>query len=339
MTADRLKACDLRVRGMVTLLRSIQADLGHELTWIAGRRDLTPIGATTFPLYCEKVGLSAAEGFQLRDAAKACAKSRELDKRVKAGRVSIQAAATAGQVLDNPDLERPGPGLLDLAEDTTARDFRKEVDKRKAEERIKEKPQHRSIFLSSLGIDNLERTKKIVGRKKRMIVSDSEAVEHALGDFVEREDPERRAARARERARKREEKKSGERAAAPGEGAPPRTPGRSEPDAKRPESKPESKNGKKPSRYIPADEKRKVIEAFGDRCWVDGCNDDVFVDFSHRRAYRHRGKNGARNLRRFCRRHHQLIDSGTIKIVKGARGALLVDRTGNCVGKLRGPPP
>ncbi len=100
-----------------------------------------------------------------------------------------------------------------------------------------------------------------------------------------------------------------------------------------------SKNGKKPSRYIPADEKRKVIEAFGDRCWVDGCNDDVFVDFSHRRAYRHRGKNGARNLRRFCRRHHQLIDSGTIMIVKGARGALLVDRTGNCVGKLRGPPP
>ena len=338
MTADRLKACDLRVRGMVTRLRSIETDLGRELTRISSRRDLTPIGATTFPLYCEKVGLSAAEGFQLRDAAKACAKSRELDKRVKAGRVSIQAAATAGQVLDNPDLERPGPGLLDLAEKSTARDFQQEVNKRKTEERIKETPTKRVIFLSRLGLDNLGRTKKIVGRKRRMIVSDSEAVEHVLGDFVEREDPERKAARARERARKREEKKSGKRSAASFEGAPPRTPGRSGPDAKRPESKPESKNGK-PSRYIPADEKRKVIEAFGDRCWVDGCNDDVFVDFSHRRAYRHRGRNGARNLRRFCRRHHQLTDSGTIKIVKGARGALLVDRTGNCVGKLRGPPP
>ena len=88
------RACELdgAIRGDVRLLRSVQARMGRallELEGIAKQTGFGVVGSTTFALYCEGSGLAAVEGTQYRDAARACAASPELDRKVALGEISV----------------------------------------------------------------------------------------------------------------------------------------------------------------------------------------------------------------------------------------------------------
>ena len=93
------------------------------------------------------------------------------------------------------------------------------------------------------------------------------------------------------------------------------------------------------SRHVPGSETRDLDRVCGDRCWVDGCPNEAFLQFAHRRAFRAGGANRAVNLLRLCRDHHATFDSGLWWPVRRRDGeVVLIDRRGVRVGRLRAPP-
>ena len=60
-----------RVRSGVRSMRGIQVDLGRDLLELQRLGDFRWAGATTFPIFCEQVGLSPVEGRELTAMAEA----------------------------------------------------------------------------------------------------------------------------------------------------------------------------------------------------------------------------------------------------------------------------
>ncbi len=319
----RLAGLDQGVRNDVVIVRHAQSRLGRRLREIEkiGRTvGFGAFGVTTFAQYCEKRGLSAVEGFQIKKVAEAFETSPRLEEEVNKGEVSHRKAAAIGEVLKRPELQKPDEDIFDVARRKTSREMDEEVRKRKEEARVKETTVARTLYFTRLGLDDLARVRELESRRKRRSVTESEAAQIALSEHRDRHDPERKAARAAERKRKRE----GQRSAAPVEEGPPRNPG-------------QAKNGRERSRHVPAAEKHEVISRHGDRCAVDGCDARIYLELSHDKAWRFNGENAAHNLFRYCYEHHKQHDAGLWKVVKRREGALMVNSRGMVVGRLRRP--
>ena len=431
-----LEELDLGVREHVVALRATERVLGAHLAAIArksrqvgvlanGERagGLTSLGVTTFPIYLESRGISTGEGYMMRRAAEACELSPDLERDVAAAKTSVPKAALLKDVLEKPELQKPGDTWVVDARRFTTTELRNKVNQRKEALRLVERPVARTLFFSREGISALVRTRELVANLKQRAVSESEANEEALCDFVFRHDPEHKARRARERRERRaaREKAAAQRAAsersetgetgAPGKtGAEPRSPGgrrgpgasddasrdavAGEPaggaggSAEKQRPRGGAGNGPAPppdlaktgsaapprsgeardtsdpagpddgaetddgvgtessvgrggaaSRHVPAADRHRVLERFGDRCWVAGCDDRGRQTLAHRRHFRFGGANRYWNLLRLCLEHHRQFDGGLWKVVERRKKALLIDRRGLVVGELRGLPP
>ncbi len=74
------------------------------------------------------------------------------------------------------------------------------------------------------------------------------------------------------------------------------------------------------------------------RCWVEGCERRVFLDFAHRRPFRAGGGQGHANMFRLCHEHHGQYDGGGWRLVPRRDGVVvMIDRRGVVVGRLRTP--
>ena len=82
-----------------------------------------------------------------------------------------------------------------------------------------------------------------------------------------------------------------------------------------------------------------MLAHFGDRCWVARCDDRSRQTLAHIEPFRFQGSNRFWNLARYCLDHHRQFDGGQWKVVLSGEKALLIDRRGLPVGKLRGLPP
>jgi hypothetical protein len=310
MLLSEAAAIDAAIREDIVQLRDVQTRLGHRLIQAeehAARAGWGAFGTTSFSQFAESVGLSAAEGAQFRDAVRACAASPQLEAKVASGEVSIPKAAAVAPLVLRADLRRPGESVTALLEHRTTREVLDEVRQRKEEARVQEPTTPRTLFFTRKGLIDLDRVQDLVSRSARTRASSEQAVETALDDFLERHDPERKLARAR---------------------------------AKTSDESPRvSPRATEPTRHVPAEEQRKVLERQGgDRCVVQGCDERAFLEFAHgARPFRLGGENTAANLLRACWTHHRQLDAGLWKPVPGRDGWVLVDVRGTCVGRLRAP--
>jgi hypothetical protein len=224
------------------------------------------------------------------------------------GRTCPEKVALVGRVLREPDLARPDEDWGRLAATLTSKQLRTEVRRRETERR------HGmavplSVFLSPRGAEDFLRCREITIQKAQKPLTEGETLERVFDDYLERNDPERKAVRARSRG-----------AVA---------------DATRPRAK--HAPGADRGRHLPAAERHALILKRGDRCAFEGCENSI-LENAHRIPFRSGGSNAAKYQDRCCRIHHELLDRGELKIVGAPGKEVVVDRAGTVVNRLRGPP-
>ena len=309
----RSHALHERILGRVQTLRSAQVALAHDLAEMREKGLYLFLGATSYSLYCEeKAHLTAPEGFELAAAADAFAAAPALLPKVLSGKVALPAAAAVGKVLKDPSLVRAGEDWLLKAETETFQSLTGQVKKRLAEKSAGGPVFPLKAWLSARGIEDFARARTIVIQKKGRFVGEGETIEIVVHDYLERHDPERKAARMAERDAE---------ARAHGNG---------------------SLKGNdvtltvERSRNIPEAEKREVLRVAGDRCRVERCEDRSFLKFCHRVPFALGGPNRAENLLRLCDGHHKQMDGGVWKPVRKRDGSIvMIDLRGVVVGRFR----
>ena len=301
------------LRSGVRAMREVQVRVGRTLLEIHRLGDPIALGATTFPIFCEQAGLSPVEGWELRAMAEAAEAAPEVVARVVEARITPQKAAVVNQLLKAPEMQRPGEDLLAFVESRCAKDLVNEVKRRREEARLGEPPVALTIQVSAHGRDDFRRCQTLVSRSLDRMATEGETLERVCDEFLLRHDPERKATRLEGRDKSTVSRKDGL-SAHPLQGA----------------------VAVQRSRHVPAVDTRELLRAAGDRCWVDGCSNEAFLQMAHRRAFRANGSNRAGNLLRLCRTHHAQFDDGAWRLVRRLDGqVVLIDRRGVRVGRLR----
>ena len=194
-----------------------------------------------------------------------------------------------------------------------AKDLLNEVSRREEAVRLGEPPVALMIQVSEEGRDDFRRCQTLVSRSLDRLVSEGETLEKISDEYLQRHDPERKARRLQDSDKAEASLKVG--------GSAPSLQGAV--DSPR-------------SRHVPATDMRELLRAAGDRCWVDGCPNEAFLQYAHRRAFRSNGSNRARNLLRLCKTHHGQFDEGLWRLIPRLDGqVVLMDRRGVRVGRLR----
>jgi hypothetical protein len=240
---ERLRSLSWGVVDNVLRLRAVQVDLAKSLLELRRADRFRLFETTTFPLYCERVGLSVAEGRDLCALAEASEVRAEVGVSLASGDITLRQAGMVGEVQKRPELALPGEDWLREAENRTTRDLRDLLDRRKEQVRLREDPLPLQLLVSRTGANAFRRCRELVSRKAGAIVTAGHAFEVVCEDYLERHDPERAAARLAEK----------DKAEAPqkGNGA-----ARAWVDGRR--------------RAVPEWAKREIVRRFGDRCWVKG---------------------------------------------------------------------
>ena len=309
------------LRSGVRSMREVQVRVGRTLLDIQRSRNLLLLGSTTFPIFCEQEGLSPVEARELTAMAEAAETAPDIAARVTETKLTPQKAALIHEVMKTPEIQRPGEDLLAFAETKSAKDLIREVKKRRADAELGEPSVCMVLQVSGTVRDDFRRCQTLVSRSLGRLASDGEALERITDDYLERHDPERKARRL-------EGKRLGCQ-------TPVVCAGGSASPQRRPRGQPVSDTGVR-SRHVPAVDSRELLRAAGDRCWVDGCGNEAFLQMAHRRAFRVNGANRARNLLRLCRTHHGQLDSGVWWLAFRRDGqVVLMDRRGVRVGRLR----
>jgi hypothetical protein len=224
----------------------------------------------------EKYGFSEREAEVLAGVGKALALAPEMEEKLLAGRITLDAAAAVATILGGPDLLKDGDDWLAEAEVLTLPALQRKVRERIVEIREREPASTVTATMPASGREKFERARVIASRKKRKALSEGETVvvlaDHYLDSFDEM--------RKRLRARRMADTNGG-----------PGGPG---------------------SRAVPATEKRKV-RMRGEECQFPGCSHRIFVDLAHRRPHAAGGSRESDNLLALCRTHPALFDAGWIR--------------------------
>ncbi len=205
----RAREADTAIRADVRLLRTVQARMGRNLLVLddlAKQIGFCAVGSTTFAIYCEGAGLSAAEGAQFRDAARACAGSPELAQKVANAEISVPKAAAAAPLVTNPDLRKPGESIPDFIAGKTTRQVQQQVHRRKEEARVQEPAIPKTFWLRRKTFEDFARARDLVTGRLKQPASDERTLEVLVDEYLDGHDLERRLARARARQRTAAEK-------------------------------------------------------------------------------------------------------------------------------------
>ena len=304
------------LRSGVRSMREVQVRVGRALLELQRSRNLLLLGSTTFPIFCEQEGLSPTEARELTSMAEAAESAPEIAARVTETKLTPQKAALIHEVMQTPEIQRPGEDLLAFAQTKSAKDLIREVKKRRADAELGEPSVCMVLQVSGNVRDDFRRCQTLVSRSLDRMASEGETLERISDEYLQRHDPERKARRL-------------------GCQTPVVCAGGSASPQRRLRGQPVSDTGVR-SRHVPAPEMRELLRAAGDRCWVDGCGNEAFLQMAHRRAFRANGSNRARNLLRLCRTHHAQFDSGVWWLVHRLDGqVVLLDKRGVTVGRLR----
>ena len=203
----RLSLLDGRARAKVRALRGLQVELGRVLLELKRADRFVLVGSTTFPLYCEGIGLSTLEGKELTALAEAAETRPEVAAKVAEGKISVQKGAAVAEVVLRPELARAGGpdghregdvvgAWLEKAETTSGREIRDLLRKRKEEARLEAPPVELRLWVSERGKADFGRCRELVSRSKGAWVTEGQTLEGVCEDYLGRHDPERKAKKA-----------------------------------------------------------------------------------------------------------------------------------------------
>ena len=168
---------------------------------------------------------------------------------------------------------------------TSDRRLRLAIHKRREEARVGALVAKRTLFLSSQGAKDLDRTQVLVSRSEGRSVSQSEAAEHALRRFLKRADLL--------------------------EG---------EPGQRRAGAMPPRHDGSKHPRAVPAEVRRALMAEHGDVCAIGLCENEIWLENAHHVPHALGGGNEFADQDRLCSRHHKMKDHGEITWVPAEAG-------------------
>jgi hypothetical protein len=185
--------------------------------------------------------------------------------------------------IDEKGQPKPFDDLLTWARERPDREIRREVHRCREEARVGQQTVPRTLHFSSQGSSDLDRAQTLLARRKRRTVSQSEAVQDTLREFVSRHDPL--------------EQKAGTRRAPP---------------------MPARDDGGRHPRSVPAEVRRALMAKHGDRCAIALCDHRVWLENSHHHPHALGGGNEIADQDRLCARHHAMKDHGEITWVPDA---------------------
>jgi hypothetical protein len=296
----------------VSLLRSVQVRLGKRLLELRRIDRFGAFQTTTFSLYCEQVGLSASEGRSLADLAEASEKRPSLVDAVLERGITLSQAGMVAEVDRRPELLRPGEDWLRMASQGTTADLRRWLDRRKEEVRSGRPVTSLEVALTDRADVLFRRCRDLVSRSVGSMVTPGQALETVCDDYLERHDPERKADRLKARD---EEAKASLKGSGP---------------------EPSWVDGRRVAPSALA--KRTLLRRAGDRCWVKGCGERVFLQRAHIHPVRAGGSNDPGNQFQGCWEHHKQHDSGEWFLRTRVDGTVvMIDKRGANVGHLIDP--
>jgi len=289
---------ETEARRLLSEKRAVEVRLARVLGRLSASRLYRREGDSSLSQWGERRGLSARETRSLLDLGLALEASPLLEEKVLAGLLSVESAAELGKVLSDPSLLVPGDDWVSFAEERTTRELLRAVRKRMEQVRRNVPLVEVTALLSPGGKDAFDRARELASRSAERLLSEGETVEVLAEHYLESKDPLR--------------KEPGRR----------RLPDTAEIPGKR---------------YIPAAVRREVSGRSRDGCQVPCCPNRVWVDYAHRRAHALGGDREAWNLLRLCRRHHEMLDAGSLTAEGPSDAPQFYTRDGREVGP-RAPP-
>ncbi|MHC5011554.1 MAG: HNH endonuclease [Planctomycetota bacterium] len=272
--AERDPVADGRISGTQAALRDLQFSLARDFARVDACAHFIYEGCASVVEYGMKRGYSALETRFFVDLGHALAASPDLEERIRAGRIAIEAASTIGRIYRVPSLLRPGDDWLAYAQNDSIRSLRRRI-RARLEEARQEKSGvvEVSVFVTARTKDEFERARVVASRKARQTLTDGQAFARVVTHYLDTFDPLRRKPR-------------------------------------QVRSRPTS--GASRGRYVPAGVRRTVRQRAGDRCEVAGCENTIHLQFAHRVPHAEGGERDADNLFLLCTTHHTLYDAGRL---------------------------
>ena len=221
-------------------------------------------------------GLSPFQGRALCFVGRAMRVFPWVEPGLREGRIGFDQAESLGQLGSYEGTRREDDDWETWARLLPLRTFRRRV--RRRIEIVRQKTSDLVSFQTHLtrqAFADYERARILASRKARRALSRGETVATVLRDYNRRHDPE--------------EKQPGPRRAG---------------DTSDPSC-----------RTVPAEVLRACLERYGDRCWVPGCTNEIFLETMHLEPKRDGGSQEAANIDRGCHRHHLMYDAGTMWLV------------------------
>jgi hypothetical protein len=310
---DRVLALHSGILEDMRVIRERQVSVAARLLELQRLDSFPSLGASTFPLYCERYGISAQEGRDLATLARVAQSFPRVVPMVAAGALPVQRVAAVAPVLLDASLRLPGEDWVATAAGNTTSEVRDMVQRRREEARRPGPLVPLRFHVTRRGADDFRRCRDLLLRRPGEIPTDGQAFEAVCDHFLECKDPERKARRL--------EAKDGATAPFPEEGA----------------SRGAGVRGRR-RRSLAARVKREVLRPFGDRCRVKGCGERGLLYFAHLRPVRAGGASGPRDLVRLCLDHHRQYDRGDWRIVRKRDGTLvMIGSNGVPVDRFRRP--
>jgi hypothetical protein len=246
----------------------------------------------------ERLGISALEVRNQLLLGRALEVEAALEEKVRSRAIPVASAALLGRVLSDKRLLREGDDWIGWAEGESSWAFRRRVQKRREELALGELVVPLHLHVASKALDDFNRCREILSRKAGVPVTRGQTFGLVTDAFLDEHDEER---------------------VEPGK--------RRMPDT-----------ATLPGRGVPAEVKREVRARQPGRCAVPFCDNSIYLEYAHLKAYRLGGSQEAVNILRACGKHHGQLDKGYLRITGPAERPSFTDYGGRDLSRRCAPP-
>jgi len=317
--AVRQDALEAELVGVHRHRRAMDLRAGRLLARIDEAAHFAYRGCANLGQFGELKGYSAREARNLAAAVRAIALRPEMEERILAGALSIDAAAALGKILEDPALIKDGEDWIAWAESWSARKLHREIRKRMKQSERGEPVSVLEAVMTASGREHFERSRTIASKKEGKPLTEGEAVEVLADHYLDSFDPLRQTPGTRRKGSTEFHEAVNGHGGKGGAGGAEGAGGAGS----------EVFDG----RYVPAEVQRWVKGRQGGCCPVPGCDNGIWMEMAHLIAHRDGGCREIWNLIYLCLFHHDLYDRGLLKIEGTAENPVFRDADGNVLGE------
>jgi len=291
---------DRRARVVRRLLIAVEIEMAKRLEAMNEGLAFATLGCSSIGHYGMTLGISQKQARMLADAGRAFALAPGLEAEVRAGSVTIEAAAALARVLSDKRFAAESDKWRKLAREKTPPALMRAIHKAIAEADAQQAVEQVTLMLKPEVRDKMGRVREILSNKHGASgpVTNEVVVEFTIDYFLVREDP----------------------------------------DLVKPGTRRKGSTVNDPSRAIPAEVKRGILSRRGRKCQVGECENHLYLYFCHADPHAKGGSREAANLWLGCFIHHWLYDHGLITFSGTAENPVFRNSRGELIGRPRPPP-